>query len=71
LALKVISRKFKLQPGKIQSDVSLAYGGWQIEYEDEDPEIRCIFAEECAKSGAEVKMPLLGNAPIDKAWGFS
>ena len=52
LALKVISRKFKLQPGKIQSDVPLAYGGWQIEYEDEDPEIRRIFEEECAKSGA-------------------
>ncbi|MET0501970.1 MAG: ethanolamine ammonia lyase-activating protein [Candidatus Binatia bacterium] len=57
LALKVISRKFKLQPGKIQSDVPLAYGGWQIEYEDEDPEIRRVFEEECAKSGAEVKMP--------------
>jgi hypothetical protein len=57
LALKVISRKFKLQPGKIQSDVPLAYGGWQIEYEDEDPEIRRIFEEECAKSGAEMKMP--------------
>jgi quercetin dioxygenase-like cupin family protein len=57
LALKVISRKFKLQPGKIQSDVPLAYGGWQIEYEDEDPEIRRIFEEDCGKSGAEVKMP--------------
>ena len=37
--LKVLSRKFKLQPSKIQSAVPLAYGGWQIEYEDEDPEI--------------------------------
>jgi oxalate decarboxylase/phosphoglucose isomerase-like protein (cupin superfamily) len=27
------------------------------EYEDEDPEIRRIFEEECGKSGAEVKMP--------------
>jgi mannose-6-phosphate isomerase-like protein (cupin superfamily) len=61
LALKVLSRKFKLQPGKIQSDVPLAYGGWQIEYEDEDPEIRRIFEEECAKSGAEVKMPSTAN----------
>lgn len=57
LALKILSRKYKLQPGKIQSDVPLAYGGWQIEYEDEDPEIRRIFEEECAKSGAEVRMP--------------
>jgi len=57
LALKILSRKYKLQPGKIQSDVPLAYGGWQIEYEDEDPIIRKIFEEECAKSGAEVRMP--------------
>jgi len=28
---------------------------WQ--YEAEEPEIRRIFEEECAKSGAEVKMP--------------
>ena len=59
LALKILSRKYKLQPGKIQSDVPLAYGGWQIEYEDEDPIIRKIFEEECAKAGAEVRMPPL------------
>jgi hypothetical protein len=29
----------------------------QIEYEDEDPEIRRIFEVECAKSGATVMMP--------------
>ena len=57
LALKILSRRYKLQPGKIQSDVPLAYGGWQIEYEDEDPDIRRIFEEECAKSGAQVNMP--------------
>ena len=62
LALKILSRKYKLQPGKIQSDVPLAYGGWQIEYEDEDPIIRKTFDEECAKSGAEVKMPSLAKA---------
>jgi hypothetical protein len=61
LALKILSRKYKLQPGKIQSDVPLAYGGWQIEYEEEDPIIRKIFEEECAKAGAEVKMP-----PVEK-----
>jgi hypothetical protein len=52
-----------LQPGKIQSDVPLAYGGWQIEYEDEDPIIRKTFEEECARSGAAVKMaPVAGRA---------
>ena len=39
----------------------MAFGGWQIEYEDEDPLIRKIFEEECVKSGAEVKM-----APVVK-----
>jgi len=57
LALKMLSRKFKLAPGKIKSDVPLNQGGWQIEYEDEDPEIRLIFEEECARNGVEVKMP--------------
>ncbi|MBI4529812.1 MAG: ethanolamine ammonia lyase-activating protein [Deltaproteobacteria bacterium] len=57
LALKMLSRRYKLVPGKIKSDVPLNQGGWQIEYEDEDPEIRRIFEEECAKAGAEVKMP--------------
>src|SRR6266508_3566207 len=61
LALKILSRKYKLQPGKIQSDVPLAYGGWQIEYEDEDPIIRKTFEEECAKSGAEVRMPTIAK----------
>jgi hypothetical protein len=42
--------------------VPLAFGGWQIEYEDEDPIIRKTFDEECAKSGAEVKMPSLAKA---------
>jgi hypothetical protein len=51
LALNVFSRKFKLQPGKIQSDVSLAHGGWQIEYEDEDPEIHRIFVEDARSPG--------------------
>ena len=62
MALKILSRKYKLQPGKIQSDVPLAYGGWQIEYEDEDPIIRKTFEEECAMSGAEVRMPALVKA---------
>ncbi|MCH8055891.1 MAG: cupin domain-containing protein [Deltaproteobacteria bacterium] len=57
LALKMLSRRFKLTPGKIKSDVSLNQGGCQIEYEDEDPEIRRIFEEACVRSGATVKMP--------------
>ena len=51
----VVSRKFKLPPGL--DSIRCAYGGWQIEYEDEDPEIGRLFEAECAKSGAEVKMP--------------
>lgn len=38
------------------SNVSLKEGGWQIEYEDEDPEIHRIFEEELAKHGAPCKM---------------
>jgi hypothetical protein len=30
--------------------------GEQIEYQDEDPEIREMFEEECAKNGVAVKM---------------
>jgi hypothetical protein len=29
----------------------------QIEYEDEDPEIRRVFEESCAQAGATVMMP--------------
>lgn len=36
--------------------VSVKRGGTLIEYEDEDPEIRRLFAEECAKNGVEVRM---------------
>jgi len=59
LALKMLSRRFKLQPGKIKADVSVEEGGMQIEYEHEDPDIRRIFEEECARSGATVQMPSL------------
>ena len=57
LALKMLSRRYKLVPGKIKSDVSVKQGGMQIEYEDEEPEIRRIFEEACAQSGATVTMP--------------
>ena len=52
LALKVLSRKDKLHPGAIKGDVPLDKGGWQIEYENEDPDIRRVFAAECARTGA-------------------
>ena len=35
--------------------------GEQIEYEDEDPDIRKEFAAECRKNGVEVKMPPVTN----------
>jgi quercetin dioxygenase-like cupin family protein len=31
-------------------------GGWQIEYEDEDPEIFATFAQECVRHGAAVAL---------------
>ena len=57
LALKMLSRRYKLTPGKIKSDVSVKKGGQQIEYEDENPDIRRIFEESCAKAGATMMMP--------------
>jgi quercetin dioxygenase-like cupin family protein len=57
LALKMLSRRYKLAPGKIKADVPLDQGGWQIEYEDEEPEIRRTFKEECRRSGARVLLP--------------
>jgi oxalate decarboxylase/phosphoglucose isomerase-like protein (cupin superfamily) len=55
LALRWGSRKNR--PGaKSMADVSLKSGGWQIEYEDEDPEIRRMFQEELDKEGLEMKM---------------
>lgn len=59
LALRWGSRKFKVpslwDDDKLEQDVR--GGGDQIEYEDENPEIRQIFEEACRRSGADVKMP--------------
>lgn len=38
------------------SDVDIKLGGHQIEYEDEAPLVRQMFAEACAKAGIESQM---------------
>jgi quercetin dioxygenase-like cupin family protein len=38
------------------SDVSVKEGGWQVEYEDEDPEVHRIFESELAKRGVACRM---------------
>jgi gentisate 1,2-dioxygenase len=43
-------------------DVSVKAGGRQIEYEDEDPRIREIYAAELAKAGVGMRMPPLPRA---------
>ncbi len=50
--------------GRAGADVSEKEGGWQIEYEDEDPDVIERFEQECAKHGAKVTMahPLRAGA---------
>jgi oxalate decarboxylase/phosphoglucose isomerase-like protein (cupin superfamily) len=60
LAIRWGSRKYPVFPRQVNSSVSLREGGNQIEYEDEEPEIRQFFEKELAKHGAECRMP-----PID------
>ncbi|MFC2021231.1 cupin domain-containing protein [Chloroflexota bacterium] len=58
LALHLRSRKHPREKSPINAgDTSLKLGGGQIEYEDEDPEIRQMFEEELAKKEIEIKMP--------------
>jgi hypothetical protein len=38
------------------SDVDVKLGGRQIEYEDEAPVVRQMFAEACARAGIESQM---------------
>jgi hypothetical protein len=39
------------------STISEREGGWQVDYEDQDPEIHALFERECAKHGATVTLP--------------
>lgn len=55
LAIRWGSRKFALFQN-FGTDADVKKGGDQIEYEDEDPQIRQLFADECRKNGAESKM---------------
>ena len=59
LALRFTGMRFK-QPGAFSmgegSGVSQKEGGWQIEYEDEDPEIYELFEAEVARNGAVCQM---------------
>ena len=41
--------------------LSVKEGGNQIEYEDEDPEVREMFEQELSKQGVELKMPPLNK----------
>jgi len=45
------------ESGLPMSTISEREGGWQVDYEDEDPEIYATYERECAKNGAEVKLP--------------
>ena len=42
--------------GRSVRDVSVKIGGWQIEYDDEDPVIHKEFEAELARSGAPCHM---------------
>lgn len=59
LALRFSSRRFR-QPANVaragQPDQSVKLGGWQIEYEDEDPEIHREYERELAAHGARCAM---------------
>jgi len=61
LALKILSRKIINCSGKNSVDVPLAYGRVADRVRGRDPIIRKTFDEECAKSGAEVKMPAVAK----------
>jgi oxalate decarboxylase/phosphoglucose isomerase-like protein (cupin superfamily) len=62
LALRFSGRKYK-QPSSAQrgegADVSVKLGGWQIEYEDEDPRIHEMFEADLKEHNAVCRMKAL------------
>ncbi|MBM2810692.1 MAG: hypothetical protein HW416_1451, partial [Chloroflexi bacterium] len=40
-----------------RSTVSIAEGGWQYDYEDQDPKIHELYEQECAKNSSTVLQP--------------
>ncbi|HLB29386.1 MAG TPA: cupin domain-containing protein [Dehalococcoidia bacterium] len=57
LALRWGSAKYRMPLGEYgEIATSVREGGAQIEYEDEDPEIRQIFESELAKAGVKIRM---------------
>jgi quercetin dioxygenase-like cupin family protein len=62
LALRFSGKKFR-QPSSAQrgegADVSVKLGGWQIEYEDEDPQIHAMFESDLAAHNAVCRMKAL------------
>jgi mannose-6-phosphate isomerase-like protein (cupin superfamily) len=61
LALKFTGKKYKQSIGRFGnldegSSVSIKDGGWQIEYEDEDPAVHAMFEAELSDHGASCRM---------------
>lgn len=56
LALRWGGKKFRMGKNWGTRE-NIKKGGDQIEYEDEDPEIRALFERECARNGIAVNMP--------------
>ena len=53
----------KNRQGKLGVDVSVKDGGFQIEFEDQDPRIHAMFLAALAKDGVECRMSFPGRKP--------
>ena len=60
-SLRIGGGSQRYSTGVDTSNVSTREGGDQIEYEDEDPEIKREFEKELAKTGVKSTMPALGR----------
>ena len=60
LALKPWGFKFNVEDLKDTGE-DVKSGGAQIEYQDQNPEIHKVFLTECARRGAEARMPMFGT----------